>query len=113
MRSFPTKREIALAQEGGIGIVHKNLTPREQAAEVAKVKRYESGVVSDPITIGPDLTVRDVIEITREHKISGLPVVEGAPGSPAAQAILGIAERIHASRVQDPVARIRRPLTVL
>ncbi|MEF9995689.1 MAG: IMP dehydrogenase [Burkholderiaceae bacterium] len=68
---------IALAQEGGIGIVHKNLTPREQAAEVAKVKRYESGVVSDPITIGPDMTVRDVIQITREHKISGLPVVQG------------------------------------
>lgn len=68
---------IALAQEGGIGIVHKNLTPREQAAEVAKVKRHEAGVVRDPITIGPDMLVRDVVQITREHKISGLPVVEG------------------------------------
>ena len=68
---------IALAQEGGLGIVHKNLTPREQAAEVAKVKRHEAGVVSDPITIGPDMSVRDVIQITREHKISGLPVVQG------------------------------------
>ena len=68
---------VAIAQEGGMGIVHKNLTPREQAAEVAKVKRHESGVVRDPITISPDMTVRQVLEITNQHKISGLPVVEG------------------------------------
>ena len=68
---------IALAQEGGIGIVHKNLTPRAQAAEVAKVKRFESGVLKDPITIPPTLTVREVLTLTRSHKISGLPVVEG------------------------------------
>src|SRR5438105_361648 len=52
---------IALAQEGGIGIVHKNLTPKQQAAEVARVKRYESGVLRDPITVAPEMTVRDVI----------------------------------------------------
>jgi IMP dehydrogenase len=68
---------IALAQEGGIGIIHKNLTAREQAAEVLKVKRHESGVVRDPITIPPELTVAQVIELTRQHKISGLPVVAG------------------------------------
>ena len=68
---------IALAQEGGIGIVHKNLPPRAQAAEVAKVKRFESGVLKDPITIPPDMTVREVLNLTRQHKISGLPVVEG------------------------------------
>ena len=68
---------IALAQEGGIGIIHKNFSPAAQAAEVAKVKRHEAGVVRDPITIGPDMTVRDVIELTRTHKISGLPVVQG------------------------------------
>ena len=67
---------IALAQEGGIGIVHKNLTPAAQAAEVAKVKRFESGVVKDPITISPDMTVRNVDALTRQHRISGLPVVE-------------------------------------
>lgn len=67
---------IAMAQEGGIGIVHKNLPPKAQAAEVAKVKRFESGVLKDPITIAPNLTVRDVLEITRQHKISGLPVVD-------------------------------------
>jgi IMP dehydrogenase len=68
---------IAMAQEGGIGIVHKNMAPRAQAAEVAKVKRYESGVVKDPITIAPDMSVREVLNLIRAHKISGLPVVEG------------------------------------
>ena len=68
---------IAIAQEGGIGIVHKNLSPGAQAAEVQRVKRYESGVLSDPITIDPGMRVRDVIELTRKHRISGLPVVEG------------------------------------
>ncbi|HEX7454784.1 MAG TPA: IMP dehydrogenase [Gallionella sp.] len=68
---------IALAQEGGIGIIHKNMTAREQAAKVAKVKRFESGVVKDPITITPDMTVRNVLDLTRQYKISGLPVVQG------------------------------------
>ncbi len=68
---------IALAQEGGIGILHKNLPARQQAAEVLKVKRHEAGVLRDPITIGPDMKIRDVIELTRQHRISGLPVVEG------------------------------------
>jgi IMP dehydrogenase len=68
---------IALAQEGGIGIVHKNLKPKEQAAEVAKVKRYETGVLKDPITIGAAMTVREVLALTRLHRISGLPVVDG------------------------------------
>ncbi|MDP1526328.1 MAG: IMP dehydrogenase [Rhodocyclaceae bacterium] len=67
---------IALAQEGGIGIIHKNLEPAAQAAEVAKVKRYESGVLKDPITIPPTMTVREVMALTRLHKISGLPVVD-------------------------------------
>ena len=67
---------IAIAQEGGIGIIHKNLPPRMQAAEVAKVKRFESGVVKDPITVAPDMSVRDVLALTTQHNISGLPVVE-------------------------------------
>ncbi|MDO8787676.1 MAG: IMP dehydrogenase [Sulfuritalea sp.] len=67
---------IALAQEGGIGIVHKNLTPKVQAAEVAKVKRFESGVLKDPITVPPTMTVREVLSLTRSHRISGLPVVD-------------------------------------
>jgi IMP dehydrogenase len=67
---------IALAQEGGIGIVHKNFKPKAQAAEVAKVKRFESGVLKDPITIPPTMTIREVLALTRAHRISGLPVVE-------------------------------------
>jgi len=66
---------IAIAQEGGIGIVHKNMTPTAQAAEVAKVKRFESGIVKDPITISPNMKVRDVIKLTQQHRISGLPVI--------------------------------------
>jgi len=68
---------IAIAQEGGIGIVHKNMTPQKQAAEVAKVKRFESGVVKDPITIPPTMSVREVLALRQQHRISGLPVVEG------------------------------------
>jgi IMP dehydrogenase len=68
---------IAIAQEGGLGVVHKNMSPRAQAAEVAKVKRFESGVVKDPITIPPTMSVREVLALTALHKISGLPVVDG------------------------------------
>jgi len=68
---------IAMAQEGGIGIIHKNLTAKEQAREVAKVKRFESGVVRDPITIPPDTKIRDVLALSQQHGISGFPVVEG------------------------------------
>ncbi|WP_291995478.1 IMP dehydrogenase [Candidatus Accumulibacter sp. ACC003] len=68
---------IALAQEGGIGIVHKNLTPKAQAAEVAKVKRFESGILKDPITVSPNMSVRDVLALTSLHKISGVPVLDG------------------------------------
>jgi IMP dehydrogenase len=67
---------IAIAQEGGIGIIHKNLPTPAQAAEVAKVKRFESGVLRDPMTVTPEMTVREVIALQREHKISGFPVVK-------------------------------------
>ncbi len=69
---------IALAQEGGIGIIHKNMPTESQAAHVAKVKRFESGVVKDPITIPPSMTVREVLNLIHQYKISGLPVVEGS-----------------------------------
>ena len=67
---------IALAEEGGLGVIHKNMTPERQAEHVSKVKRFESGVVNDPITVSPDMTVDEVIQITKKHKISGLPVIE-------------------------------------
>jgi IMP dehydrogenase len=66
---------IALAEEGGIGIIHKNMSPEAQAENVSKVKRFESGIVNDPITINPNMSVSEVIQITRKHKFSGLPVV--------------------------------------
>ena len=69
---------IALAQEGGMGIIHKNMTAEMQAIHVSRVKRFESGVVNDPVTIQPHMTVRDVLALTRLHKISGLPVVDGS-----------------------------------
>jgi IMP dehydrogenase len=68
---------IAIAQEGGLGIIHKNLTPQLQAAEVAKVKRFESGVLRDPMTIAPELSVRDAMALQKQHRISGFPVVKG------------------------------------
>ncbi len=68
---------IAIAQEGGIGIVHKNLTAQEQAAQVAKVKRYESGVLRDPVVITPSTTVRQVMALSEELGVSGFPVVDG------------------------------------
>jgi IMP dehydrogenase len=68
---------IAIAQEGGIGIIHKSMTVEAQAREVARVKKYESGVVLDPITVSPDATLRQVLELTRANGISGMPVVQG------------------------------------
>src|ERR1700716_3477709 len=68
---------IAMAQEGGIGIIHKNLTAKEQAREVAKVKRFESGVVRDPITIPSTMNFANVFSLSQQHGIGGFPVVEG------------------------------------
>ena len=67
---------ISIAEEGGLGVIHKNLSPEKQAAEVAKVKRFESGIVKDPITVEPDMSVRDVLRMTKEKQISGVPVIE-------------------------------------
>lgn len=96
---------IAMAQEGGIGIIHKNLTADEQAREVAKVKRFESGVVSDPISIAPHMKVRDVIALQRLHGISGLPVVEG-------RTVVGIVtnrDLRFEDRLDEPVRTVMTP----
>ena len=96
---------IAIAQEGGIGIVHKNMLPKVQAAEVAKVKRFESGVVKDPITISPDMTVRTVLNLIRQHRISGLPVVD-------AQKVVGIVtnrDLRFENNLDQPVQNIMTP----
>jgi IMP dehydrogenase len=68
---------IALAQEGGIGIIHKNMDAERQAAEVRAVKKYESGVITDPIVVPPNMTIGEVLKLTRANRISGVPVVDG------------------------------------
>jgi IMP dehydrogenase len=68
---------IAVAQEGGIGIIHKNMTADEQARQVLSVKKFESGVIGDPITVSPKASIREVLDLTREYDISGVPVVDG------------------------------------
>ena len=96
---------IAMAQMGGVGIIHKNLTPAEQASEVAKVKRFESGVVRDPITVPPQMKVRDVIALSQQHGISGFPVVEGAQ-------LIGIVtnrDLRFEERLDEPVRNIMTP----
>jgi IMP dehydrogenase len=96
---------IAMAQEGGMGIVHKNLTPQQQAFEVARVKRYESGLLRDPITIAPGVPVSDVIKLSRQHGISGFPVVDAGQ-------VVGIVtgrDLRFESRMQIPVRDIMTP----
>jgi len=96
---------IAIAQEGGIGIVHKNLTAQQQAAEVARVKRYESGVLRDPITITPESTVRQAKALSEQHGISGLPVLKG-------KRVVGIVtgrDLRFETRMDAPVSEIMTP----
>ncbi len=96
---------IAMAQEGGIGIIHKNLTPREQAREVSRVKRFESGVVRDPITIPPNMKIRDVISLSAQHGISGFPVVEG-------KMVIGIITNRDLRFEEELDAEVRAKMTV-
>ncbi len=96
---------IALAQQGGLGVIHKNLIPEHQAAHVRMVKKYESGVVKDPITVSPDTSIREVLELTRRHTISGVPVVEG-------ENLLGIVtsrDLRFETRYDNPVGSIMTP----
>ncbi|MDO8717544.1 MAG: IMP dehydrogenase [Polaromonas sp.] len=96
---------IAIAQEGGIGIIHKNLTAQQQAAEVAKVKRYESGVLRDPVVITPTHTVRQVMALSEQLGISGFPVIEGGK-------VVGIVtgrDMRFESRMDVPVSTIMTP----
>jgi len=72
-----SRMAICLAQEGGLSVIHKNMTPELQAKNVSRVKKFESGVINDPITVSPDTSIGDVLALTRRHKISGVPVVDG------------------------------------
>lgn len=96
---------IAMAQEGGIGIVHKNMGAMRQADEVAQVKKYESGVIKDPITVSPRQSIREVLDITQAHRISGLPVVDG-------EDLVGIVtarDLRFETHLDDPVSNIMTP----
>lgn len=96
---------IAMAQEGGIGIIHKNMTVEQQAREVRSVKKYESGVIKDPITVSPDTSIRDVIKLTRAKNISGVPVVNG-------DELVGIVtsrDLRFETRFDEPVTKVMTP----
>ena len=96
---------IAMAQEGGIGIIHKNLTAQQQAQEVRKVKKYESGVIREPITVSPGTSISEVIELTRAKNISGVPVVEG-------DELVGIVtgrDLRFETRMDEPVTKVMTP----
>jgi IMP dehydrogenase len=96
---------IAMAQEGGIGIIHKNMTAEQQAREVRSVKKFESGVIKDPITVTPDTTIRDVIKLTRAKNISGVPVVDG-------DGLIGIVtsrDLRFETRFDEPVTKVMTP----
>ena len=96
---------IAIAQEGGIGIIHKNMTVDQQAREVRHVKKYESGVIKDPITVSPDVSIRDVIKLTHARNISGVPVVNG-------DELVGIVtsrDLRFETRFDEPVSKVMTP----
>lgn len=96
---------IAIAQEGGLGIVHKNLSPKAQARQVSKVKKFESGVIKDPITISPDTRISDVIEVTRKNQISGLPVI----GSEGLVGIVTKRDLRFETKLDNPVSSVMTP----
>jgi len=96
---------ISLAQEGGIGIIHKNMSIQDQAAEVFKVKKFESGVIKDPITVSPNATIREVIDLTRAKNFSGVPVVDG-------EELVGIVtnrDLRFETRFDEPVSTVMTP----
>jgi IMP dehydrogenase len=96
---------ICLAQEGGLGIIHKNITPVRQADEVRRVKKFEAGIISNPITVTPDTTIRKVLELTRAQHISGVPVTQG-------DKLVGIVtsrDLRFETRYEEPVSRIMTP----
>ena len=93
---------IAMAQEGGIGVIHKNMSLQRQADHVHIVKKYEAGVIKDPITVAPDTTIREVLDLTQQHNISGVPVVDG-------NELVGIVtsrDMRFETRMDDPVRNI-------
>lgn len=103
---------IALAQEGGIGIIHKNMGVEAQAREVAKVKRSANGIITDPLTLGPSDTVSRAKELMRAHNVSGFPVTEDGATNPRGKGkVLGILTRRDLKFVEDPATSVREVMT--
>jgi IMP dehydrogenase len=96
---------IAIAQDGGIGIIHKSMSAEEQANQVRIVKKFESGVIKDPITVTPETTIRKVLELTRTHDISGVPVVDG----PELVGIVTSRDLRFETHYEEPVASVMTP----
>lgn len=84
------KLAIAMAQAGGVGVIHRNLTPEEQAQQIRQVKKFESGMVVNPVTIAPNATLKDALTLMKTHRISGIPVVEGANGGGGLGKLVGV-----------------------
>ncbi|MBN9248271.1 MAG: IMP dehydrogenase, partial [Hyphomicrobium sp.] len=104
---------IAMAQEGGIGVIHRNLTIEEQARQVGLVKRYESGIVLDPVTIPPQMTLRQALKLMADKGVTGVPVVEGGAGSPDGSAGKGKLVGILTNRDVRFATRLDQPVSEL
>jgi len=101
---------IAMAQAGGMGVIHKNLTNEEQAEQVRRVKRFESGMVVNPVTIAPDATLADALALMERYRISGIPVVEGANGKGAGK-LVGILTNRDVRFANEPRQPVRELMT--
>ena len=97
---------VAMAQAGGIGVIHRNLDPEAQSAEVSRVKRFESGVVQDPVTLRPDQTLSDARFLQAEHRITGFPVVDPVDGR-----LVGILTNRDMRFCDDPSTPVRELMT--
>ena len=103
---------IAMAQAGGLGVIHRNMTPMEQAEEVLQVKKFESGMVVNPLTIGPDATLQDALDLMEQNKISGIPVVEnGGKGGRIAGRLVGILTNRDVRFADDPSQKVYELMT--
>ena len=104
------KMAIAMAQAGGLGVIHRNLEPEQQAVQVRQVKKFESGMVVNPLTIAPDATLADALALMKDHGISGIPVVEGG-GDGRAGKLVGILTNRDVRFADDPRQRVSELMT--
>ena len=101
---------IAMAQAGGIGVIHRNLEPEQQAAQVRQVKKFESGMVVNPLTIAPDGTLADALQLMADNRISGIPVVEGG-GNGKAGKLVGIITNRDVRFATNPLQKVSEMMT--